>query len=84
MCFEIRDCMLNDILLTICTIQIYMSSWPLRRSRRAIIFKELYHRCEEKVALYVEQVFSLMGKIRSMHNVGTQCTVWGERRPKDK
>ena len=32
----------------------------------------------------VEQVFLLMGEVWSMHDVDTQCTVKGERRPEGR
>ena len=32
----------------------------------------------------VEQLFPPMGEVWSMHDTDTQCTVWGERRPKGR
>ena len=32
----------------------------------------------------VEQEFLPMGKVWSVHNADTQCTLWGERRPKGR
>ena len=44
-------------------------------------FKELSCWC---LLFIVEQVFLLMGEVRSMHNADTQCTVRGEGRPKGR
>ena len=57
------------------------------RSRRNGIFPYTTRSCliDARILLFmVEQVFLSVGKVRLMHSVDTQCTVGGERRPKDR
>ena len=58
--------------------------WPLRRSRRNIIFKEVSCWCYKNVAPYGWAGIPADGEDWLMHNADTQCTVRGERMPKDR
>ena len=62
-----------------------MSSWPFIWWRRYIIFLRTCLVAPRRILVFmVEQVFLLMQEAWLMYNVDTQCTVYGERRPKDR
>ena len=62
-----------------------MSSWPFIWWRRNIIFLRTCLVAPRRILVFmVEQVFLLMQEAWLMYNVDTQCTVYGERRPKDR
>ena len=75
MSFETEGCTLNNVLLTVYTNQIKVSSPPLTRSRRNVIFKKLS--CDARIILLFmdDQIFLPIGEAWLMHIADTHCTL---------
>ena len=81
------SCSLNDVLLTVHTVHIgrysVASPWPLPRSRRRMLSLRSCHVGIGRMLLFMaEQVFLPMGKVCSVHNEFTWCTVLGTEEAK--